>query len=78
MLSNVKVCKATSGGTVILDDFVKDKANQLWKKGEPDADGFFNLENSEVPKVITAISNNGPNTAITNTGLRIEGNKSLR
>ena len=41
---------------VTLETFVKGKNEQLWKKGEPDAKGFFTLENYEVPKVITAYS----------------------
>ena len=50
---------------VILADFQEDKAEQLWKKGTPDAEGFFTLENSEMPKFITAISE---------SGLEIQGN----
>ena len=44
---------------VILADFQEDKAEQLWKKGKPDAEGFFTLENSKMPKFITAISESG-------------------
>ena len=54
---------------VILADFQEDKAEQLWKKGKPDAEGFFTLENSEMPKFITAISE---------SGLEIQGNTTLR
>ena len=32
------------------------KTEQLWRQGVPNAEGYFTLENSEVPKVITAIS----------------------
>ena len=42
----------TSGNLVILQDFEKDKAEQLWKKGEPNAEGYFTLENSN-PQVAT-------------------------
>ena len=56
--SKTKVLGAESGGTVIQEDFVDDKADQIWKKGKPDAEGYFTLEStSEVPKVLTAISN---------------------
>ena len=45
---------------VILGDFIKDETrytfHQLWKKGEPDAEGYFTLHNSGEPKVLTAIS----------------------
>ena len=54
--SNKKVLGATSGGKVIQDYLAEDKADQLWKKGEPDAEGYFNLQNSEEPKLLTAIS----------------------
>ena len=47
---------ATSDGKVIQEVFVADKAEQLWKKGEPDAEGYFTLQNSGEPKVLTAIS----------------------
>ena len=42
---------------VILEDFdEKDRAEQLWKKGKPDAEGYFTLINCKVPKIMTAIS----------------------
>ena len=64
-----KVLGATSDGKVIPEVFVAGKAEQLWKKGKPDAEGYFTLENSEVPKVLTAISE---------SGLEIKGNIILR
>ena len=55
--SKTKVLGATSDGKVILEDFEEGKAHQLWKKGKLDAeDYFFTLENSGVPKVLTALS----------------------
>ena len=68
-ISKRKVLGATSGGKVIQEVFVAGKADQLWKKGEPDAKGYFTLENSGVPKVITAISE---------SGLKIKGNITMR
>ena len=56
---------ATSDGKVFQEVFVEGKTDQLWKKGKPDAEGYFTLENSGVPKVITAISE---------SGLEIKGN----
>ena len=52
---------------VILGDFVKDETRypwfyQLWKKGEPDAEGYYTLENYVwsrdygLPMIMTAIS----------------------
>ena len=32
--------------------------DQIWKKGEPNCQGYFTLENSQVSKVMTAISSN--------------------
>ena len=66
--SKTKVLGATSDGKVIQEVFVAGKADQLWKIGEPDAKGYFTLQNSEVPKVITAISE---------SGLKIKGNITL-
>ena len=54
--SKGKVLGATSDGKVIQEFLVEDKAYQLWKKGEPDAEGYFTLQNSGEPKVLTAIS----------------------
>ena len=64
-----KVLGATSDGKVIQEVFVEDKTDQLWKKGKPDVEGYFTLENSGVPKVITAIFK---------SGLEIKGNITLR
>ena len=64
------VWQATSDGKVTEEDFVEGKDEQLWKKGGPDAEGYFDLESySQVGKVITAISKNG---------LEIKGNLTLR
>ena len=57
--SKKKFLQATSDGKVIYEDFVRYKAEQLWKKREPDAEGYFILENSGVSKVLTAISESG-------------------
>ena len=52
---------------VILEDIDETKPGQLWKKGEPNSDGYFTLENAEVHKVLT-LWNNPSNT------LEIKGN----
>jgi hypothetical protein len=68
--SKTKVLQATSDGKVIQEVFEEGKAEQLWKKGEPMAHDYFTLEShSEVPKVITAISE---------SVLEIKGNITLR
>ena len=67
--SKTNVLEATSDGKVIEEVFVEGKADQLWKKGKPDDEGYFTLENSGVPKVITTISE---------SGLEIKGNITLR
>ena len=61
--------EATSDGRVIQEFSVEGKANQLWKKGKPDAEDYFTLENSGETKVLTAISE---------SGLEITGNITLR
>ena len=53
---NKKILEITKDGSVVEGDFVKDKPAQLWKKGTSDADGYFILENTDTPKVLTAVS----------------------
>ena len=67
--SKTKILDAKNEGQVTFEDFEEGKAHQLWKKGEPDADDYFTLENSGVLKVLTAISE---------SGLEIKGNITLR
>ena len=58
-ISRSKVLGTTNDGEVILEDFKEDKSEQLWKKGvirNDGFDGFYSLENSKVPKSITAVS----------------------
>ena len=51
-----KVLGTTNDGKLILEDFEEGKADQLWIKGELNDEGYFTLENSKVPKVLTSIS----------------------
>ena len=67
--SNKKVLGATRKSKVILEDSEEGKAQQLWKKGKTDAQGYFTLENFGVPKVITATSE---------SDLEIKGNITMR
>ena len=67
--SKTKVLGATSDGKVIQEVFIEGKVDQLWKKGKPDAQGYFTLENSGVSKVLTAFSE---------SGLKIKGNITMR
>ena len=55
-VSNQKVLEATSNDKVTLEDIEDGKTEQLWKKGEPNTEGYFILENCKVPKILTAIS----------------------
>ena len=62
-------------GEVVLEKLEGDKHGvpykhgQLWKKGEPNAEGYFTLKNSSVPKVLTATSS---------SDLKIQGKITLR
>jgi hypothetical protein len=58
-ISKTKVFGTTSDGKVILKNVKEDQDDQLWKKGETKAEGYFTLENSGVSKVLTAISESG-------------------
>ena len=67
--SKTKFLQAKSDGNVIYEDFEDGKPEQLWKKGKPDVEGYLTLENSGVSKVLTAISE---------SGLEVKGNITLR
>ena len=67
----IKVLEITSNGKVFLKDLEEGKAEQLWKKGEPNAEGYFTLESSKVPKVMTAVLSSGRKI------LEIKGNITL-
>ena len=43
---------------VIEEDFVEGNTRQLWKKGKPNAEGYFTLENHGLRKTLTATSAN--------------------
>ena len=55
-INKTKVLETMSDGKVILEDFEEDKAEQLWEKGEPNAEGYFTLENYKVSKFLTVAS----------------------
>ena len=59
----------TNDSKVILENFEEDKDGQLWKKGEPNAEGYFTLENYKVSKFVTAVSS---------TSLELKGKITLR
>ena len=46
----------TENDKVIEQDFVDGEPGQLWKKGKPDAEGYFSLEGSKSSKILTATS----------------------
>ena len=50
-----KVLGFTNDGKVSLKVYEEGNADQLWKKGEADAEGYFTLRNSNF-EVLTAIS----------------------
>ena len=55
--SRTKVLGTEKDGKVILQIKDEEKAEQLWKKGVPDNEGYFTLENvNGNGKIMTAIS----------------------
>ena len=68
-ISKTKTVQAYSNKYAMLSNFEEDQAEHLWKKGEPNAEDYFTLQNSSVPKVLTASSS---------SGLEIQGNITLR
>ena len=63
-----KVLATTNDGKVIPEDYEDGKAQQLWKKGEPNAEGYFTLENVKEAKIMTAIH------SFNHFALKIKGN----
>ena len=57
-VSKKQVLGISTNAIVIEKDEDQDDSTQLWKKGKPDAEGFFILENSQFPMVMTAMSSN--------------------
>ena len=51
--STARVLGATSDGNVNQQILVEGKADQLWGKGELDAQGFFTLQNVGKQKLLT-------------------------
>ena len=67
-VSKSKVLGTANDKEGILEDFEEDKAEQLWKKGGPNNEGYFTLESSKLPKFMTGVSS---------IGLEIKGNITL-
>ena len=55
-ISKDKVLGITPDGSITEEDSVENEPGQLWKRGKSNADGYFSLENTDTPKVMTAIS----------------------
>ena len=62
-ISQKKFLESSSDGDVILKDFEEDKAQQLWKKGEPDKYGYFTLE-SQSPNSFTLTANSSNSSSL--------------
>ena len=69
-INKTKVWGTTNLGKVILEVYVEGKADQLWKKGKPNAEGYITLENYKVSSWFV--------TAASSTSLKLEGNITLR
>ena len=61
-ISQEKFLESSSDGDVILKDFEEDKAQQLWKKGKLDAEGYFTLESQTPDSFI--LSSSASNSSI--------------
>ena len=66
-----KVLESSDDGTVSQEDYEDGNARQLWKRGEPDVEGYYTLENSGVPHLLTAFSKTINN--ISESGLEVKG-----
>ena len=68
-ITQTLILEAKNGAVAFELDIEENKAEQLWKKGQPNAKDFFTLENCKVPRVLTASSS---------SKLEIIGNTNLR
>ena len=66
-INKTKVWGAPIDGKVILEVFVEKRADQLWKKGKPDAEGYVTLENYKFSSWFL--------TAASSTSLKLTGNR---
>ena len=64
-----KVLGSTNDGKVRQEDYEEGKTQQLWKKGEPNAEGYFTLGNFNRTEIMTAVSS---------SILQIKGNLTLK
>ena len=55
-ISNETVFGITYENTVIEQALVKQSAGQVWEKGKPNEDGYFNITNPLTKLALTAIS----------------------
>ena len=62
-ISKAKFLGITNDSKVLLENFKEH--GQVWKKGKPNAEGYFTLENLKVSKVMTATSS---------TSIELKGN----
>ena len=67
--SKTKVLGSSTDGKVDLENIEEDKAQQLWKKGTPNDEGYHTLKIKHIPKILTANSS---------STLQIKGNLPLK
>ena len=67
-INKTKVWGTTNDSKVILENFEDFRSEQLWKKGEPNSEGYFTLGNYNTSKFLTAASS---------TSVELKGNITL-
>ena len=72
-ISQKKVLEYSNDGDVLLKDFEEDKAQQLWKKGNPNEEGYFTLESQTIINQIFTLTAISSNSSI----LQLRGNITL-
>jgi hypothetical protein len=75
-IDKTKVWGIANDTKVILENFEEDNDGQLWKKGEPNDEGYFTLENFQVSKFVTAASSTSHRDQ--EPSLELKGNITLR
>ena len=55
-ISNKKFLQSSNDGNVFWMDFEENKPQQLWKRGEPNSEGYFSLKNYISQNFMTATS----------------------
>ena len=74
VISKKKCLEVKKNGKIIQRGYKENRAEQLWKTGEPNAEGYFTLETVENHKKIMEAVSSSNFCCMTTTNFQITGN----